>query len=122
MSDDYQPGAHAAPAHTAAERAAQTAMLDLDALEREDPAKNLPPYSFLLHGRRIELIDPVEIDWQTLIEMAQNPGTFATAAMNRSDREYFESYEVPSWKLDKLIDGYQEYYDIDTGSSGKRKG
>jgi hypothetical protein len=106
---------------TAAEEAASAALLDLDALERDDPSRNKPPFAFLFHGRRIELTDPVEIDWQVLIEMAQSPGTFATAAMKPDDRKFFESYEVPTWKLDKLIDRYQSYYDIDT-SSGKLKG
>lgn len=98
---------------TAAEKAADAIVLDLDALERDDPAKDKPPFTFILKGRKITLIDPVEIDWQVLIEMSSNPATFAVAAMSRADRKFFESHKVETWKVDRLIGDYQEYYDIE---------
>lgn len=107
-------------ARSVAERAAQAAVIDLDSLERDDPAVGLPPFAFTFEGRRIELQDPVEIDWQDLVEMSRNPGSFAMAAMSPADRKFFEQHTVPTWKIEKLVNAYQEYYDIDD-KSGKRR-
>jgi hypothetical protein len=98
---------------TALDQAAEAAVFDLDALEREDPAKDYPPFAITFKGRRIVLKDPVEIDWQVLIEVSQNPGTFAAAAMSNDDRKFFEKHTVPTWKLEKLVDAYTSHYDIE---------
>ena len=85
-------------------------VLDLDALEREGgPAK---PYQFKLGGKVYTMIDPQEIDWQDLISSLRNPALFIRYAMTTEDQKAFFDARVPSWKMNKMMEGYQAHYGL----------
>jgi hypothetical protein len=84
--------------------------LDLDALERD--GATLDPFSFAHNGRRYTLLDPKEVDWQDLISALSNPFVFFEKTLAGGDQAAFLDTKMPAWKLNKLIDGYMEYYGL----------
>lgn len=83
--------------------------LDLDALEREDRAL---PFRFLLNGNSYLLSDPQEIDWQDLLAAMASPQMFFRLVLPADQRESFFTSKVPSWKMRKLMDRYNDHYGL----------
>jgi hypothetical protein len=84
--------------------------LDLDVLEREGQAAG--PFTFRLNGHVYTMLDPVEIDWQDLMSGLRNPPLFIKFAMLPDDQKKFFGSRVPAWKMNRLMQGYQEHYGI----------
>lgn len=83
--------------------------LDLDALEREGaPA----PFDFMLGGKRYLLSDPQEVDWQDLIAAMSHPHMFFRLVLPAEDHNQFFETRLPSWKMRKLMERYQNHYGI----------
>jgi hypothetical protein len=85
-------------------------VLNLDTLEREggSPA----PFDFVLGGRRFILSDPKEIDWQDLIAAMRSPILFFKMVLPADDQRPFFDTKIPAWKLNALMQGYQDHYGI----------
>ncbi len=84
--------------------------LDLDALEREGEAAG--PFTFQHDGRSYTMLDPQDIDWQDLLAGFRNPALFIRFAMPLSDQKDFFGKRVPAWKMNKLMQAYQEHFGL----------
>ncbi len=98
---DPHPGIAAANARPAA--------MDLDKMEREGARA---PFDFVLEGKRYLMSDPQEVDWQDLLAAMTNPHMFFRLVLPPEDRIQFFNTRLPAWKMNKLVDGYQEHYGI----------
>lgn len=85
-------------------------VLNLDALEREGGSPE--PFDFLLDGRRFILADPRDIDWQDLISAMRNPIIFFKMVLPADDQRDFFNAKIPAWKMNALMQGYQDHYGI----------
>jgi len=83
--------------------------IDLDKLEREGARE---PFDFVLKGRRYLMADPKEVDWQDLVTAMSNPVMFFRLVMPADDRDEFFRAELPSWKMDKLLEAYLDHYGL----------
>jgi hypothetical protein len=101
-TDAPAPGANGA-------KAAKVA-LDLDSLEREGGPR--VPFTFAHEGQTYTLVDPQEIDWQELLMGMRNPALFMRYALSEEDQRKFLSAKVPSWKMNILMEKYQEHYGL----------
>jgi hypothetical protein len=86
------------------------ATLDLDALERE--GEHLQPFTFALDGETYTMVDPQEIDWQDLLAGTRNPALFIRFAMSIEDQKKFFGKRVPAWKMNRLMQAYQDHFGI----------
>lgn len=84
--------------------------LDLDALEREGDRPG--PFLFQHEGVTFTMLDPEDVDWQDLLSGMRNPALFIRYAMPVEDQKVFFAKRVPAWKMNKLMQGYQEHYSI----------
>lgn len=84
--------------------------LDLDALEREGAVAE--KFTFTFGGRQYEMVDPQEIDWQDLLSGLRNPAMFIRFAMSAADQKEFFGARVPAWKMNRLMEAYQQHYGI----------
>ena len=91
----------------------QNVDLNLDELEREA----LPPFSFVVDGQRVEMLDPHEIDFKDLMEI-DAPAKFLTYALSDEAKELLLKTKVPGWKFNKVIEAYLKHYGLDP-QSGK---
>ena len=87
--------------------------LDLDSLERPPSEANREPYSFALAGRVITLLDPQELEWDLVLNAANDPAALLYNAMSRKDRRFVSEKGVPLWKMTKAVEGYMAYYDLE---------
>lgn len=94
---------------TAADKALPVS-LDLDSLEREGGRPGA--FVFKHDGATFQMIDPQDIDWQDVLSGLRNPALFIRFAMSLEDQKRFFSLRVPAWKMNKLMQGYQEHYSI----------
>lgn len=83
--------------------------LDLDALEREGAPG---PFDIMLSGKRYMLSDPQEVDWQDLMAAMSNPHMFFRLVLPAEDHSQFFETRLPSWKMRKLMQRYQDHYGI----------
>lgn len=84
--------------------------LDLDALEREGATPE--PFTFQYDGRTWEMKDPQDIDWQDLLAGLRNPALFIRFAMEEGDQRLFFAKRVAAWKMNKLMQAYQDHFGI----------
>lgn len=90
--------------------------LDLDKLEREGA---VGPFDFQLEGKRYIMSDPQEVDWQDLLSAMQNPTMFFRLVLPTDDQQEFFRTRLPSWKMRKLMESYQDHYGLPTaGNAG----
>jgi hypothetical protein len=84
--------------------------IDLDALEREGQV----PEAFVFNhdGVSYTLLDPQEIDWQDLLAGLRNPALFIRFALPIDQQRDFFSKRVPSWKMNRLMQAYQDHYGL----------
>lgn len=85
------------------------AALDLDALEREGAPE---PFDFVLGGKRYMMSDPKEVDWQDLLAAMSNPVMFFRLVLPAEDQRVFFETRLPSWKMNKLMQRYQDHYGL----------
>lgn len=84
--------------------------LDLDVLEREGEVPE--PFTFVYDGKTYRMKDPQEIDWQDLLAGLRNPALFIRFAMDLEDQRDFFGKRIPSWKMNKLMQAYQDHFGI----------
>jgi hypothetical protein len=84
--------------------------IDLDAMEREGAVPDA--FTFKHEGNSFRMLDPQEIDWQDLLSGLRNPALFVRFAMPLEDQKKFFSARVPSWKMNKLMQAYQDHYGL----------
>lgn len=87
--------------------------LNLDTYEHE--AERPEPFAVVVGGKRIILNDPFYLDWQDAADV-DDPFELAEKCMSEEDREHFLETRLPMWKLQKLVEAYQEHYGL--GSRG----
>lgn len=85
------------------------AALDLDSMEREG---TVGPFDFILEGKRYLMSDPQEVDWQDLMAAISNPVMFFRIVLPADDRAAFFAAKLPTWKMNKLMERYQEHYGL----------
>lgn len=85
------------------------AALDLDTMEREGAPG---PFDFVLGGRRYLLTDPQEVDWQDLLAGMHNPHMFFRLVLPPDDHRTFFETKLPSWKMNALMQRYQDHYGL----------
>ncbi len=93
---------------TAAKKTA--AVFDMDALEREGEVPEA--FTFQYEGDTYTMLDPQEIDWQNLLSGLRNPALFVRFAMPLKEQQRFFAKQVPSWKMNKLMQAYQDHYGL----------
>lgn len=88
--------------------------IDLDALKREGQPSE--PFTFTLGGRAWACIDPEDLDWKVLLDIDENDPRDVLSAVLGDDYAEFVTFEVPYWKLTKLMDAVNNHYRADTES------
>lgn len=83
--------------------------LNLDTLEREGAPT---PFDFTLAGKRYLMSDPKDIDWQDLIAAMSSPHMFFRLVLPAEDRQEFFEQRLPAWKLNILMQRYQDHYGL----------
>ncbi|MEU6725465.1 hypothetical protein ABZ917_17295 [Nonomuraea wenchangensis] len=88
---------------------------DLDAVENEATQE---PFTFTFGGEVFTMLAPEDIDWQALADTSA-PDWLLTyvAALLGDDFERFAAHEVPTRKLNKLLEACQEHYGVTPGGS-----
>ena len=90
--------------------------LNLDTYELEDNERG--PFTFVLGGKPITLIDPRQVAWQDLADI-DSPYGFAEACMTEKDREHFLEHRLPAGKLNELMRRFRAHYGMgEPGNSG----
>jgi hypothetical protein len=84
--------------------------IDLDALEREGDKPG--PFTFQHEGHTFNMLDPQDIDWQDLLSGMRNPALFIRFAMPLPDQKTFFGQRVPAWKMNKLMEEYQNHFGL----------
>lgn len=85
----------------------------LETLERE---KVYELFAADLGERRIEMIDPQELEFEALAEI-DNPIEFLELCMTPEDRKYVYSLKLKAWQMNALMDAYMRHYGL--GDRGK---
>lgn len=88
--------------------------LNLDTLERQ---RTYEEFAVVVGGRRIVMVDARELDWQDLLEI-QHPIQFFKHCLTEEDRKFLAAQRLPGWKLNELIQAYNDHFDIDTPGNG----
>lgn len=94
-------------------------ILDLDLAER-DPKDVKPPFTIRVGGRVITFVDPNEIDWQRLAEVAI-PADLIHVSLTREDREHLLGQKMPTWKFNDLMKAYYDHYDLEDKIAAARR-
>ena len=81
--------------------------INLDTFELEDNERG--PFTFVLGGRRITLIDPRQVAWQDLADI-DSPYGFAEACMSEKDREFFLEQRLKAGVLNELMTRFRSHY------------
>lgn len=93
----------------------QPVALDLDALEREGDIPE--PFRVTLGGRVYELTDPRERDFTDVMAAQQAIAAGQTLRalqlyVSAKDRDQFFANQLPGWKVDKLLEGYNKHFGL----------
>lgn len=97
----------------------ETIQLNLDSIEREQvrgiPKPKAKPFAVSFLGTTLVFEDPLEIAAPILMRMEETPERFFRAALNDVHFEHIMANfdELPGWKLQALMQGYQDYYGLD---------
>lgn len=89
--------------------------IDLDSLEREGGSPT--PFKFKMktsdgEQKTFILSDPQEIDWQNLVLAMRDPLLFLRLVLPPDDHTAFFGTPMPSWRLNKLMEKYQQHYGL----------
>lgn len=88
---------------------ARPAALNLDTLDRQDAPL---PFDFIHDGYRYVLSDPKDIDWQDVVAAMSNPHMFFKLVLPADDRRRFFESRLPVWKMNILMERYQDHYGL----------
>ena len=84
-------------------------VLDLDTAEREDVK---PPYVVRVGGQDITFQDPADVNWEDLADIG-HPNDLLRFALSKEDRQHLHRQKLPTWKFEKLLNGYYTHYDLE---------
>lgn len=96
--------------------------LNLDTLEREQvrgiPKPKSKPWTITFEGQALSFHDPADIDAAVLMRMEETPTRFFRAALddegfNHVMLQFETPGKLPGWKLQAILQGYQDYYGLD---------
>lgn len=87
---------------------------NLDEMERDSK----PTFAFVHEGKRVEMLDPAEIDFKDLMTI-EHPANFLKYALSDEAKELLATTKLAGWKFNKLIQDYMTYYDLDPNAAGK---
>jgi hypothetical protein len=96
--------------------------LNLDTLEREQvrgvPKPKAKPFTITFEEKVLAFEDPAEIDAAILMRMEETPHRFFRAALddegfNHVMLQFETPGKLPGWKLQAILQGYQDYYGVD---------
>ena len=90
---------------------------NIDTFEREGGSKEI--FAAVVAGKRIQMTDPVELDWQDLNNL-DSPDEFLAYCFSEEDRKYFMAQKIEAWRLNGLMDAYMKHYGL--GDKGKGRG
>lgn len=100
--------------------------LNLDTLEREQvrglPKKKPEPFRITFLGRNLTFEDPLEVPSPILMRMEETPERFFRAALASDDdfTHIMNNFDaIPGWKLQAIMQGYQDYYGIDSAGNAR---
>jgi len=94
-----------------ADKTAPQITFNLDSLERNEADR--PPFVVAVDGRAITLTDPQELDWLDLATIEDDPSRFIGLCIeDDADREFFFNSRVPAWKINKMVQAFQQHYGI----------
>ncbi len=82
--------------------------LDLDALERDGSRPG--PFSFQIEGKRFQLSDPQDVDWQDLLVAQRNPLMFIRFTLGEQSYKEFLALKIPEWKIEKLMVAFFKHF------------
>lgn len=99
------PSAKAGPVH-----------FNVDTFEREEVAET---FAAVIGGKRIEMIDPQEMDWRE-VQGIDDPETFADLAVPAADKDTFLKAKMSVAAVNALMDAYMAHYGL--GSAGNAAG
>ena len=85
--------------------------LDLDALERPEEER-IAPFAVNIGGRRIVMVDPLDLDWQDVADI-NKPEEFLRYAVTDEDRQHILRTPMTSYKFGKLMDAYMSHFKLD---------
>lgn len=91
--------------------------LNLDEVTRGD---SFEMFAVNVNGRRIEISDPAELDYQDLLE-CETPVEFFRFCMSADDREFLSKQRIPGWRLGKLLEGYLDHYKAQERTDNRKK-
>lgn len=95
--------------------------LDLDTLDREH-VRGLPekkaPFVVNIEGRPVVFKDAIDVDALILMDLLSSPGRFFKGTLDGEDYKhvmdvYSKPGKLPGWKLNGLMQSYQDYYGLD---------
>lgn len=93
----------------------QKITFNLDTVEREK--EPVEPFVVAIGDRAITLIDPQDLDYQTLLAIEQ-PVQFLRHAMSKEDREFLRTQKIPGWKFGEMMNRYMRHYGLDELPNG----
>ena len=91
--------------------------LDLDTMEREGDQPD--PFVIRVGGHPITLLSVQDIDWQDAAALSpERPFQFFEVVVPADEYETFLGQRFPLWKLQLLIQQYQDHYGLTQAALG----
>jgi hypothetical protein len=88
-------------------------VFDLDALARDDSPES---FAFTVEGRTFYLANPGDLDWHYQSKIAEgDPAVLLGALLGDDQFAEFDQFDLPGWKLDKLLKAWGTHVGIDVG-------
>jgi hypothetical protein len=82
--------------------------LDLDALERDTEDRGV--FVVRVKSTDYRFLDPQDIEWTGLLGALTNPAQFFHHCLSEEQTAAFLKEKIPTWKMEKLMKGYAEFF------------
>jgi hypothetical protein len=89
---------------------------DLDALERDSTIPE--PFRFQAGGHSFTMAPLADLDWHIQKALAEGDAAVMMAELLGDQFPAFDELDMPSWKLDKLVEAWGRHNGIDVPESG----
>lgn len=94
-------------------------VFNLDEIESE--RKDESRFAAVINGRKIEFINPKDVDWIDLANLGEDPVDFVQLCVaTEEDADWLLTQQLPSWKAEKLIEAFSRHYGIGRGRGNRR--
>ncbi len=92
-------------------------VLDLDLIEKERTAG---VFSVKIADRQVDFLDASDVDWRDLINLGSvgDPYTWLESIMSKDDFKWILGQSFEGWKLEQILNQYQDHYGVDTAGNG----